>query len=100
MGHVEITQEQLAQVAASVFLGSPVEDIPEKLWIDYWAAGDQHYLRAIFETEQDAEVLELLHEIGQRLRRRYDLEPVCVAYQGDYSWQDVEAWVQRLHLVR
>lgn len=96
MGYVDITQEQLAEVAGAVFVRRPVEDVPNKLWLDYWPGGEQHYLRAIFDESAAGDVLELLEEVGARLKRRYDVDVVCVAYVGDYSWEDVEAWVARL----
>jgi hypothetical protein len=100
MGYVDITQEQLAEEAGRVFRDSRVEDVPNKLWIDYWTGGDQHYLRAIFDGDTDAGVCDLLWEVGQRLHRRYDVRVVCVAYSGAYSWEDVEGWVMSLHKVR
>lgn len=100
MGYVEITQEQLAEVAGQVFRDSRVEDIPNKLWMDYWVHGQQHYLRAIFDGETEAGVLDLLWEVGQKIRRKYDIEVVCVAYSGEYSWEDVERWVMVLHRVK
>ena len=100
MGYVEITQEQLAEVAGGVFIDTPVENIPNKMWMDYWPAGDQHYLRAIFDVDADVEVVGLIEEVGKRIYRRYDVPVVSVAYVGDYSWQDVEAWVMRLNAVQ
>ncbi len=97
MGYVDITQEQLAQEAGKVFRESRVEDVPNKLWIDYWTGGDQHYLRAIFDGDTDSDVLEMLREVAERLHRRYDVQVVCVAYSGAYTWEDVEGWVMHLH---
>ena len=97
MGYVDITQEQLAQEAGKVFRESRVEDVPNKLWIDYWTGGDQHYLRAIFDGDTDSDVLEMLREVAERLHRRYDVKVVCVAYSGAYTWADVEGWVMHLH---
>lgn len=100
MAYVDISQEQLAEEAGKVFRESRVEDVPNKLWLDYWSGADQHYLRAIFDGDTDATVLELLWEVGQRIRRRYDVDVVCVAYSGAYSWADVEGWVMTLHRVK
>lgn len=99
MGYVTVTQEQLAEIAGGVFVDSPVEDIPNKLWIDYWVGGDQHYLRAVFDPLASGKVFEQLFEIGQRIRRRFDIVPVCVVYSGEYSWEEIETWVQKLHKV-
>lgn len=99
MGYVEITQQQLADIAGQVFIDSPIEDIPSKLWMDYWVHGDQHYLRAVFDQSASGGVYELLYETGKRIHRTHDVLPVCVAYQGDYSWDTIEDWVMRLHKV-
>jgi hypothetical protein len=99
MGYREVTQEQLAELAGAVFHDSPVEDIPDKLWIDYWPGGDQHYLRAVFDGSASGRVFEKLHELGQRINRQHDVLPVCVVYSGDYSWSTIEDWVMRLRRV-
>jgi len=99
MGYTEITQQQLADIAGSVFVDSPLDDIPSKLWVDYWVAGDQHYLRAVWDESASGKVFEQLYEVGQRIHRKYDVLPVCVAYMGDYSWETIEDWVMKLHQV-
>lgn len=100
MPYVEISQDALAGIAGRVFVDSPTDDIPEKLWLDYWQGGDQHYLRAIFNTEASGVVLLLLAEVSRRLGKRYGVTFVSVAYSDRYTWEEVEAMVNKLHLVR
>jgi hypothetical protein len=100
MAYVEIAQDELARIAGRVFLDSPTEDVPEKLWLDYWPAGDQHYLRAIFSRDASGVVLLLLSEVSRRIGKRHDLAVVAVAYSDRYTWEEVEAMVSKLHLVR
>jgi hypothetical protein len=97
MPYADIPQTELAQVAGRVFLDSPAEDIPEKLWLDYWPTVDQHYLRAIFEREASGVVLLLLSEVSRRLGKRYGITIVSVAYSDKYTWDQVEEMVNKLH---
>ena len=100
MPYVEISQDELARIAGRVFVDSPTEDVPEKLWLDYWEGGDQHYLRAIFSRDASGVVLLLLSEVSRRLGKRYEVGLVSVAYSDRYTWEEVEAMVNKLHLVR
>ena len=100
MPYAEIAQDELAKIAGRVFLNSPTDDVPEKLWVDYWPAADQHYLRAIFSTKASGVVLLLLSEVARRLGKRHDVTIVSVAYSDRYTWEEVEAMVTKLHTVR
>jgi len=99
MPYAEISQDVLAKTAGRVFLDSPTDDVPEKLWVDYWPAGDQHYLRAIFSGKASGVVLLLLSEVARRLGKRYEVTLVSVAYSDKYTWAEVEKMVTKLHSV-
>jgi hypothetical protein len=100
MPYAEISQDELARVAGRVFLDSSTDDVPEKLWVDYWPAADQHYLRAIFSGKASGVVLLLLSEVARRLGKRYDVTLVSVAYSDKYTWEEVEQMVTKLHAVQ
>ena len=100
MGYVEITQEQLADCAGVVFAGASLDDVPEKMWIDYWPAGDQHYLRAVWATSASVEVAGLLLEVAGLIHRRHDVRVVSVMYAGEYSWETIEGWTMALQRVQ
>jgi hypothetical protein len=99
MPYAEIAQDELAKIAGRVFLGSPTDDVPEKLWVDYWPGADQHYLRAIFSGQASGVVLLLLSEVARRIGKRYDVTLVSVAYSDKYTWAEVEQMVTKLHAV-
>ncbi len=99
MPYVEITQEQLAHTAALYFSRASLEDVPAKLWLDYYKAADQLYLRAAFDHGIKPISLVRLGAVATALDEIYGTELVPVAYDRDYDWGEVEEWSQALNRV-
>ena len=94
-----ITKEQLAEQAARFFLYAETDDIPEKLWIDMYVAGEQCYLRAIFSTRTTFLSLARLAGLAAAVEEVYDTPLIPVAYMTDMSWQEIEDNNRRLNQV-
>lgn len=94
-----VTKEQLAELAGAVFYGCDEPDIPEKLWIDGYAAGNQLYLRAIFAPQASVGSFGLLVALARTVDETYGTELVAVMYIEDASWDVIEERNRRLNLV-
>jgi hypothetical protein len=100
MAYVDITQEQLAKTAAVYFSKADLDDVPAKLWLDYYQAADQLYLRACFDKGLKPISLVRLGAVATALDEIYGTELIPVAYDGDHEWDEVEAWNRTLNEVR
>lgn len=90
MHEIPITKEQVAQLAGVYFASAEVDDIPSKLWLDYWVAGDQLYLRAAFDHGVRSVSLIRLGALAMGLDERHGTALVTVAYDGDIEWEEIE----------
>jgi len=99
MDAAPITKEQLAQVAGQYFLYAETQDIPEKLWLDVYVAGNQCYLRAIFAERASYLSLARLSALAASVDELYGTQLVAVAYTSDMSWEEIEDNNRRLNRV-
>lgn len=94
-----VTNKQLAELAGAVFYGSDENDVPEKLWIDGYAAGNQLYLRAIFSPSASVGSFGLLVALARTVDETYGTDLVAVMYIDDAQWSEIEERNRRLNLV-
>jgi hypothetical protein len=94
-----VTKEQLAELANGVFTGADADDIPEKLWLDEYVAGDQLYLRGTFTRSASVTALALLVALARTVDQTYGTDLVVVLYVDDLEWEELEERNRRLNLV-
>jgi len=99
MDAAPITKEQLAEVAGRYFLYADTQDIPEKLWLDVYVAGNQCYLRAIFSKRAGSLSFRMLSAVAKAIDRLYGTKLVAVAYTSDMTWEEIEDNNRRLNRV-
>lgn len=97
---IPISQEQLAKHAGQWFAHARIEDIPAKLWLDYYAAGSQLYLRATFDAGVKAITRVRLAALAVSLDEAYGTEITSVAYPTDYTWDEIEERSRELNRVQ
>ena len=90
MDEIPITKEQVADLAGVYFASADIDDVPSKLWLDYWVAGKQLYLRAAFDHGIRAPSLIRLGALAMGLDDRHGTALVTVAYDGDVEWDEIE----------
>ena len=96
---IPITKEQVAELAGQYFANADIEDVPCKLWLDYYAPGQQLYLRACFDHGLRNISLVRLGALAVGLDERHGTELVPVAYDGDMDWDDIEELNRALNRV-
>lgn len=95
-----ITKDELAHLAGRYFLEASIDDVPSRLWIDTAEALGQSYLRACFDGGVSAASLGRLSALGAALDERYGVSLVCVVYDRDREWDEIEAASAALQRVR
>lgn len=95
-----VTKKQLAELAGAVWHGQAEADVPEKLWIDGYDAGEQLYLRAIFSPAASVGSLALLVALARTIDETYGTELVCCMYIEDVDWSVIDERNRLLNLVR
>lgn len=95
-----ITKDELAEMAGIFFGRATIEEIPSRLWVDTAEALGQSYLRACFDQKASASSLVRLAALGAALDDRYGVNLVCVAYESDREWNEIEAASAALQKVR
>jgi len=96
---IPITKEQVAELAGEYFANAAIEDTPSKLWLDYYVAGNQLYLRACFDGGIRNISLVRLGALAVGLDERHGTELVPVAYEGDMDWDEIEELNRALNRV-
>lgn len=96
---IPISQDELLRQAAEVFEGAALENIPAKLWVDYWVAGSQLYLRATFDAGISKDARQRIARLGELLERVYGVSVLTVCYRQDHAWEAIEGWNRTLNQV-
>ena len=97
---IPISQEQLAKHAGQWFAHARIEDVPAKLWLDYYVAGSQLYLRATFDAGVKAITKVRLAALAVSLDEAYGTEITTIAYPHDYTWDEIEERSRELNRVQ
>lgn len=90
MAYVDISREQVSQAATGCF--SHVDDVPEIIWIDYWEALDQHYLKTIVDKDADGGILLAFSRFRRRLSKVSGVPFVLVVYLGKFTQAEIVQW--------
>ena len=96
---IPISQDELLRQAAGVFEGAKLENIPAKLWLDYWVAGSQLYLRATFDAGVSKDAKARIERLAVLLERVYEVQILTVCYREDHEWEEIEDWNRVLNRV-
>jgi len=97
---VEVSNEQLAELAKHFFANVPKSQIPEKLWLDTAVNLEQTYLRACYRRSiLKSSTLFRLAALADAIDQAYGTKLVVVAYNKDHAWQQLEVWNALLNRV-
>lgn len=96
---IQISQDQLAHCAGEVFYGLTVDEVPAKLWLDHYVAGQQTYVRATFDADLTTRSMERMGQLAATLTKRHGVPLLAVCYRDDHTWEEIEVFSQALNRV-